>query len=499
MQTELSSGMMRISAWTVPLPPKICFTLFALQCLTHLLAVNLLYSSTMSPGGLSEASTVSFDAHVHHCCLSFVENCATVANLRSQTSHTAHSTVSKAELTSGSAVKSRREEAIDDRLCNGRPLCNVDVHGTPFGIHMTDSLSSTLSRYSRCISLYLIHSHSTLCIFFFHSIRSLNTLSDRAAMKSSAALSLLFFLPSIRAAAVPQLIGSELESTSSTLKRDTSGNLTPRSPQPGSSELVYEASEPEQLPKTAVSFSDDPSLDLSTNSERDLSTRDPQGPASNPGEFTDVGLSRVNPANQDSSADSSSSISADDDEKLYTVTAGLGPINEAFEKSRDEHPGRKLLMGDDGKMEHHRHHDWNRTDHGHRKDGILAEFNSHGEHIVVYNGTHYPNGTSYSPKNETMDGGKLLDEVVVAGDEVVVYSQPWNRTHHHHHHNHTGGAAPTATGVWLPSGTGWIPSSTGRPRHHRKVPSAAYAGFEGPMSKRDGSLRKDAGGLRYGK
>lgn len=306
-------------------------------------------------------------------------------------------------------------------------------------------------------------------------------------MKSSAALSLLFFLPSIRAAAVPQLIGSELESTSSTLKRDTSGNLIPRSPQPGSSELGYGGSKQDNFPETAVSISDDPSLGPSTNFKRDLSTRNPQGPASNPGEFTDVGLSRVNPANQDSSADSSS---------LYTATAGFGPINEALDKSRDEHPGRKLLMGGDGKLEHHRHHDWNRTHHGDRKEGVLAEFNSHGEHIVVYNGTHYPNGTSYRPTNETVDGGKILEKVVVAGDEVVVYRQPWNHTRHHHHHNHTGGAAPTATGVWLPSGTGWIPSSTERPRYHRKVPSAAYAGFRGPMSKRDGGLRKDAAGLK---
>lgn len=300
-------------------------------------------------------------------------------------------------------------------------------------------------------------------------------------MKSSAALSLLFFLPSIRAAAVPQLVGSELESTSSTLKRDTSGNLTPRSPQPGSSELEFQGSKPNKSPETAVSLTDDPSLGLSTNSERDLSTRDPQGPASNPGEFTDVSLSRVNPANQDSS-----SVNG---EKLYTAKAGVGSIKEALDKLRDEHPGRKLLMGDDEKSEHHRHHDSNRTHAAHRKDGILAEFNSHGEHIVVYNGTHYPNGTKYSPTNETMDGGQLLEETVVAGDEVVVYSRPFNRTRHHNHHNHTGGAAPTATGVWLPSGTGWIPSSTGRPK---KVPSAAYAGFRGPMSKRDGNLREAA-------
>lgn len=273
-------------------------------------------------------------------------------------------------------------------------------------------------------------------------------------MKSSATLSLLFLLPSIRAAAVPQLIGSELESTSSSLKRDASGNLAPRSAQPGSSEL-------------GSYITDDPSLGPSSDSKQHLSARGPQGPDSNPGEFIDIGLSRENPRNHHSSADSSSSSSssADDDKKM----------------SHEGPPDWDVMMGDDGKSEHHRHHNGSR-----RKEGILTEFNSHGEHIVVYNGTHYPNGTHYSPANETMNGGQMLEALVVAGDEVVVYRQPWNDTRHHHHHNHTGGAGPTATGVWLPSGTGWIPSSTGRPRHHRKVPSAAYAGFRGPMAKRYG-------------
>lgn len=74
--------------------------------------------STMSLSGLFEAITVLFAAHVYRCRLSFVEKCAIVANLRSQnpqTSHTTHSTVSKNELASASACKSKREEAIDDR------------------------------------------------------------------------------------------------------------------------------------------------------------------------------------------------------------------------------------------------------------------------------------------------------------------------------------------------------------------------------------------------
>ena len=247
-------------------------------------------------------------------------------------------------------------------------------------------------------------------------------------------------------------------------------------------------------------MTDDPSLHASSNIKRELSARSPQGPASNPGEFTDVGLSRVNPANHGSSAGSSSSSSADDSQKLYTITSGFDSkiAHEALKMSQDGSPGRDLMMGDEAKMEHHRHHNgshhrtWNGTRHDHRKDGILAEYNTHGEHIVVYNGTHYSNGTSYSPANETMDGGKMLEKVVVDGDEVVVYQQPWNDTRHHrhHHHNHTGGPMPTATGVWLPSGTAWIPSGTGRPHHHRKVPSAAYAGFRGPMLKRDGMAQQ---------
>ena len=295
---------------------------------------------------------------------------------------------------------------------------------------------------------------------------------------SSAALSLLFLLPSIHAAALPQLIGAELESTSSSLKRDTSDNLVPHSPQPG-------------LPEAVASMTDDLSLNPSSNLKRDLSARSPQGPASNPGEFTDVGLSRVNPANHHSSADSPSSSSTPDGQEM----------DAASKMSHDGHREWDDMVGEDAKTEHHGHHDWNGTHHEHRKDGILAEFNSHGEHIVVYNGTSYPNGTSYSPANETMDGGKMLEAVVVDGDEVVVYRQPWNETRHHHQNHTGGGPMPTATGVWLPSGTGWIPSATGMPRHHhRKVPSAADAGFRGPMSKRGGrSSKYSAGGVKHRK
>lgn len=296
-------------------------------------------------------------------------------------------------------------------------------------------------------------------------------------MKISVAISLLFLLPSIRAAALPQLIGDELESTSSPLNRDARGNLAPRSPKPDFAELDHKSNKREALPKAVTSMADDPSLDPSFNLKRDVSSRSPQGPASNPGEFIGVGISRVNPANRDTSSGSSD-----------------------------------LLMEDDGEMRQHRHynsshhHRLNGKHREHQKTGILAELNSHGEHIVVYNGTHFSNGTRYSPANITIDGGKLINKTVIDGDEIAVYREPFNRHHHHHPQNLTGGLmptptgefmpTPTPTGVWLPSGTGWIPSGTGRPRHHRKVPSQALAGFEGP--KRNGYWRKIIDTLRDG-
>lgn len=274
-------------------------------------------------------------------------------------------------------------------------------------------------------------------------------------MKSSATLSLLFLLPSIRAAALPHIIGSELESTSTSLKRDASRKLVPRSPHP------------------ATSMTDDPSLDPLSKAKKDLSARSPQGPASNPGEFTDVGLSRFNPANRHAY-----SSSADAGQNVYTVTVELDP-------------GREAMMVEGAKIENHTqynssyNHTANSTNPGHRNESILTEFNAHGEHFVVYNGTHYPNGTSYSPANKTANGGAILGDVIVAGDEVVVYSRPWNETGHHRpYYNETEGDMPTATGFWLPSGTGWIPSRNGHPRHQRKVPSPGYAGFRGPKVKK---------------
>ncbi|KAM0801520.1 hypothetical protein BDR22DRAFT_177373 [Usnea florida] len=284
-------------------------------------------------------------------------------------------------------------------------------------------------------------------------------------MKSWVTISWLFLFPSIRAAALPQLIGDELESTSSPLKRDAQGNLAPRSTEPDFAKPESKGSKREYLPEAVASLTDDPSLDPFSNLKRDLSSRSPQGPRSNPGEFIGVGISRVNPANHDTSSGSSSSSSPEE---------GNSP------------PARELLMEDDGEKRHHRHHngshhyDLNGTHHEHRKTGILAELNSHGEHIVVYNGTHFSNGTRYSPANTTMNGAKLINETVIDGDEIAVYRKPYNR---HHHHNLTGGSMPTPTGVWLPSGTGWIPSSTGKPRHHRKVPSQDLAGFRGPKRK----------------
>lgn len=343
-------------------------------------------------------------------------------------------------------------------------------------------------------------------------------------MKSSLPLSLLFLLPSIRAAVLPQLFGDELESTSSSQKRDESGVLIPRSPEPEFSEMRHEDSKPAILPEAAASMTDNPSLDPDSNSKRDLSARTPQGPSSNPGEFTGIDLSRANPANRDAFANSSSSSHPENGQGMSDVVVDS---NEADPSLVDGGPpSSEVMMEDDGewKDDHHHngsqhfngsyhqngsyyhngshHHRWNDTHHGHREEGVLTAFNAHGEHIVVYNGTHYPNGTSYSPANETIDGGQMLEKVLINGDEIVVYRQPWNETRHHHHNhqNLTVGPMPTATGVWLPSGTGWIPSGTGRPRHHRKVPSPAYAGFRGP--KKAESLRESskhaAGRIKYG-
>ena len=323
-------------------------------------------------------------------------------------------------------------------------------------------------------------------------------------MKSLVAISLLFLLPSIRAAALPQLIGDELESTSSHFKRDARGNLAPRSPKPDFAELGYKGSKREALPKAVTSMADDPSLDPSFNLKRDVSSRSPQGPASNPGEFIGVEISRVNPANRDTSSGSSSSSSSsseEDNRGMGAVTNDSRVVVPIFIGEIGP-PARDLLMEDDGEMRQHRHynsshhHRLNGTHREHRKTGILAELNSHGEHIVVYNGTHFSNGTRYSPASTTIDGGKLINKTVIDGDEIAVYREPFNRHHHHHPQNLTGGLMPTPTRVWLPSGTGWIPSSTGRPRHHRKVPSQTLAGFRGP--KRNGYWRKIIDTLRDG-
>ena len=303
-------------------------------------------------------------------------------------------------------------------------------------------------------------------------------------MKSSVTISLLFLLPSIRAAALPQLVGDELESTSSPLKRDAQGNLAPRSSEPVFSDPESKSNKREVLSEAVASMADDPSLDPSSILKRDLSSRGPQGPDTNPGEFIGVGISRVNPANHHTSSGSSSSSSSEE---------GNRGIDGVTNDSKVVVP----IVEDDEDIRHHRHHyRLNGTHREHREPGVLGELNSHGEHIVIYNGTHFPNGTRYSPANTTIDGGKLINETVIAGDEIAVYREPFNRHHHHHPHNLTGEPTPTPTGVWLPSGTGWIPSSTGRPRHHRKVPSQDLAGFRGP--KRKGYWKEMANTFRDG-
>ena len=310
-------------------------------------------------------------------------------------------------------------------------------------------------------------------------------------MKYSVTISLLFLLPSIRAAALPQLVSDELESTSSPLKRDAQGNLAPRSREPGFADPKSKGNKREVLSEAVASMADDPSLDPSSLLKRGLYSRSPQGPDSNPGEFIGVEYSRVNPANHHTSSGSSSSSSSGEGNR------GIGGV------TNDSNVVVPIVVTeDDGEMRHHRHHNSSHhygldgTHREHREPGVLGELNAHGEHIVIYNGTHFSNGTRYNPANTTIDGGKLINETVIAGDEIAVYREPFNRHHHHHPHNLTGGPMPTATGVWLPSGTGWIPSSTGRPRHHRKVPSQDLAGFRGP--KRKGNWKEMAKTWRDG-
>lgn len=71
--------------------------------------------STVFSGGPSYTVAVSFAAHVHRYQLSFVGCCANSTSLRFQISHSA---VSETELASASAVNGKREEAIDDRVCD---------------------------------------------------------------------------------------------------------------------------------------------------------------------------------------------------------------------------------------------------------------------------------------------------------------------------------------------------------------------------------------------
>ena len=240
----------------------------------------------------------------------------------------------------------------------------------------------------------------------------------------------------------------------------------------------------------------------------------PQGPNSNPGEFAGVDLSRANPANRPVSfAPYSSSPGipspSSGPSSSYSSTSSSSSSGTSSEEeiitnggSYDQPPSSEMMMPEMAHHENHnssRHHKGNSTRHAHRQEGILTEFNAHDEHIVVYNGTHFPNGTNYNPANTTANGGPLLGEVVVAGDEIAVYRQPWNETRHHHHYHHPNQTTyfngTATTGIWLPSGTAWIPSSTGTGapslhHPHRKVPDPESAGFRGPKAekKKEGSF-----------
>ena len=171
-------------------------------------------------------------------------------------------------------------------------------------------------------------------------------------MKSSGSLSLFLLLPSIHAAALPQLIGNGLASTLSSLKRDTSGNLAPRSPQPG-----------DIPPQAAASITDDPSLDPSSFINRAISARSPQGPDSNPGEFTGFDLSRNNPANHHPSSGPSSSAGSSEDRHNVTVdTNAVDPnaVDGTSGRHHDRAPGREVMTVEGQEMGHHRYHNASR-------------------------------------------------------------------------------------------------------------------------------------------
>ena len=115
----------------------------------------LFYVFTLSSDSSSAAIAVSFAMHVHHCQLPiFLRDCANFCE--SEILNIAYH--SETELASASAVCDKREEAIDDRPCNGsyKSVCL----GAFSGLHMTERLFCILSKvlFALCQAVFFFTS-----------------------------------------------------------------------------------------------------------------------------------------------------------------------------------------------------------------------------------------------------------------------------------------------------------------------------------------------------
>ena len=108
---------------------------------------TLFYVFTLSSDGLSAAIAVSMAMHVYHC-----QSSIDCSRLRIFYESVIPNIAYRAGngIASASAVCYRREEATDDRLCNGsyKPVCL----GASSGLHMTESSFCVLSKRSCLIS-----------------------------------------------------------------------------------------------------------------------------------------------------------------------------------------------------------------------------------------------------------------------------------------------------------------------------------------------------------
>ena len=103
----------------------------------------LFYVFTLSSDGSSATIAVSFLTHVHHCQLLLVFRDCAIFHGSKMPTIAYHSATG---LASASAVSDKREEAIDDRPCNG-PYKSVCL-GASSGLHTTERLFCILSKKS---------------------------------------------------------------------------------------------------------------------------------------------------------------------------------------------------------------------------------------------------------------------------------------------------------------------------------------------------------------